>query len=143
MKETKSSFTSASAVSSANLESGGISPDLLRLSENIHFLLGYQSAFFDKGMRFRTPSSQEAKQATRFLDELKRASNFVRSLFASEPGISTARLENRMREYIEDRTVATQQESGAQRAVIDVGERILGFTQELKRKAKQEERLAA
>ena len=68
---------------------------------------------------------------------------FVRSLFASEPSIGSVRLENRIREYIELRTLAAKNDSGLLGAVVDVGERLLGFTQEIKRKAKQEDKLAA
>lgn len=142
MKETTASFSSTSAVSNS-ISSSGISQELLKLSENIHYLLGYQAAFFDKGMRFRAPSSQEAKQASRFLDELKKSSSFVRTLFQTEPSIGSVRLENRIREYIEERTLAAKGDSGLLCAVVDVGERLLGFTQEIKRRAKQEEKLAA
>ena len=132
MKETTASFSSTS-----------VSPDLLKLSENIHYLIGYQAAIFDKGERFRRPSSPEAKGAQRFIDELKRAAIFVRSLYDTHPGIDSSGLEKQVRDYVEARTQSAKNESALQRTVIEVGERLLGFAHEIRRKSKQVERLAA
>ena len=132
MKETTASFSSTS-----------VSPDLVRLSENIHYLIGYHAAIFDKGDRFRRPSSPEGKRAVRFLDELKRASIFVRSLYETCPTVDSTALEKKVREYIDSRAVAAAAETASRSTIVDVGERLLGFVQEIKRKSKQVEKLAA
>ncbi len=127
----------------ASFPSTSVSPELVQLSENVNHLIGYHAAIFDRGERFRSPSTPEAKHASRFLVELKKASAYVRMLLIEEPAISAEQLEKRVRQYVDEKTFSSRAEGTGQRAMIDVGERLLGFVQEIRRKTKMVEKLAA
>lgn len=117
--------------------------ELLHILEKIQFLLGYHTAFFDKGARFRSPStSAEAKQATRFIEELHAAAEFIRSLLSKENEhdmdlsrqAAVLQIEKEVQAYIEARMRESKESKRLSvSAVVDVGERLLGFVQERKR----------